>query len=257
MKKIPGKVLLIFVLFLLPVQISSGELIRKQDPDYIFYKATSLYEAERYDEAIAEYTLLLRRGFESGPLYYNLGNCYFKKGEKGEAILNYERARRINPHDSDLAANYAHAKSMVARDDSKTSSPGHRRIFDSLMASMTVDGLTVLLSIIYNVFFLTLVGGWYLRSVKRRSIALLIALGVVFIAAGTALYKKVDLIDAEAIVIEERTEVKFEPFDRATNHSTLYEGTKVKVLVSKKDWVKIEGPGKKAGWVKAANIEKI
>ncbi len=96
-----------------------------------------------------------------------------------------------------------------------------------------------------------------MRSVKRRSTALLIALGVVIIATGTALYQKVGLIDSEATVIAERTEVKFEPFDRAANHSTLHEGTKVKVFLSKKDWVKIEGPGKKAGWVKASDIEKI
>ena len=31
--------------------------------------------------------------------YANLGNAYFKTGQKGRAILNYERARRLMPQD--------------------------------------------------------------------------------------------------------------------------------------------------------------
>src|SRR5512139_3843737 len=68
------------LLLLFFIQVTSAEPLRRQDPESIFYKATLFYEAAKYEEAINQYSLLLNLGFESGPLYYNLGNCYFKRG---------------------------------------------------------------------------------------------------------------------------------------------------------------------------------
>ena len=83
---------------------------RESDTGYIFYKANALYEEGKYDEAIEVYTGLIDQGLESGNLYYNIGNCYFKKGELGKAIVNYERANKLIPDDSDLKSNHDFAR---------------------------------------------------------------------------------------------------------------------------------------------------
>ena len=49
-------------------------------------------------------------GIVSGPLEYNLGNCYLQAGETGKAVLHYRRAQRLTPNDPKLAANLAEAR---------------------------------------------------------------------------------------------------------------------------------------------------
>ncbi len=130
-------------------QISYAEQRRPHDPDYIFYKASRHYEAAQYNEAIAEYSLLLKQDLESGPLHYNLGNCYFKKGDLGRAILNYERAKRIIPSDGDLEANYKYATSLIQGSSPGDAAPWHEQILESLFGGLSLNGLIILLSIIY------------------------------------------------------------------------------------------------------------
>ena len=57
--------------------------VHAEDTNSIFKKGNQLYEKGLYDEAIKEYSIPLDQGFESGNLYFNIGNSYFKKGELG------------------------------------------------------------------------------------------------------------------------------------------------------------------------------
>ncbi|MEO6026684.1 MAG: BatD family protein, partial [Candidatus Binatia bacterium] len=76
----------------------------------LFFQANTLYGDEHYPEAIAAYEKVLAAGIESGNLHFNLGNAYFKNGDVGHAILEYERARRTIPRDPDLHANLGYAR---------------------------------------------------------------------------------------------------------------------------------------------------
>ena len=63
-------------------------------PQTAFFRANTLYTQGQYAKAIEAYEAVLQSGLVSGNLYFNLGNSYFKAGQVGRAILNYERARR-------------------------------------------------------------------------------------------------------------------------------------------------------------------
>ena len=43
-----------------------------------------------------------RQRVYSGRLFYNLGNAYFKAGELGRTVLNYNRAQKLMPYDKDV-----------------------------------------------------------------------------------------------------------------------------------------------------------
>ena len=60
--------------------------------------------AARYERAVRE------GGLANGPLFYNLGNVYFRLGDTGRAILNYRRAQRFIPNDRNLLKNLAYAR---------------------------------------------------------------------------------------------------------------------------------------------------
>jgi tetratricopeptide (TPR) repeat protein len=52
---------------------------------------------------------IIADGFESGAVYYNLGNAYFRAGDYGRAIVNYRKAKPLRPRDSYLEANLQQA----------------------------------------------------------------------------------------------------------------------------------------------------
>ncbi|MBR6492984.1 MAG: tetratricopeptide repeat protein, partial [Paludibacteraceae bacterium] len=77
-----------------------------------FDAANAAYAEGRYEEAATGYEALLAEG-ENATLYYNLGNARFKQGELAQAILNYERALRLNPNHKDAKYNLAFAQSRI------------------------------------------------------------------------------------------------------------------------------------------------
>ena len=255
MERIRRKIIYTCVLFL----IMSGYLILSAECSTSqirikFYEANSYYSEGKYDKAIDGYEWILAQGVESGNIYYNLGNSYFKKGELGRAVLNYEKAKRFIPRDSDLKSNYEYAQSLV-----KTTVPVEKkvwlvRLIDRIFGLFTVDGLTVLLSIIYILFLTVIVAGACIRRVRRYRIVLTAVLLLIFVPAFLTLKKKVSVVGREAVVTVERTDAKFEPFDKATAHFTLYEGMKVNVLSESGLWEKIKRPDGKIGWVKKDKI---
>jgi len=247
--------IILCLLLFFTAQPSSAEPPRKQDPVSIFYKAALYYEMGKYDEAITQYSSLLALGVESGPIYYNLGNCYFKKGNLGRAILNYEKGKRIIPRDGDLISNEEYAKALVRENPGEPSRTWYQKIADEIFDSVSIDELTILLSTTYLLSIMILIAGFYLGPVKRYQKILLTVLVLIFAMSGLGFYKKNSLLGKEAIVIEEKSEAKFEPFDRATVHFILCEGREVQILTSMRDWVKIKREDKKAGWVKASSIE--
>src|SRR5262249_59285760 len=117
-----------------------------ESPKTVFFRGNSLYSEERYAEAAAQYEQILGEGLASGSLYFNLGNAYFKAGDVGRAMLNYERARRLMPGDPDLVANLAYASSLA---DVSEDVPLWARLLFPLAGRFSTDALLVAASGLY------------------------------------------------------------------------------------------------------------
>src|SRR6266511_1280556 len=83
-------------------------------PNADFTKANEEYAQGHFTEAISGYETLVRAGQWSANLFYDLGNAYFRTGEFGRAILNYERALALERHHPEAAANL-----QIARDEAR------------------------------------------------------------------------------------------------------------------------------------------
>src|SRR6266496_1978160 len=79
-----------------------------------FDKANQEYAQGHFKEAIGGYERLARSGQWSANLFYDLGNAYFRTGDFGRAILNYERALALEQHHPEAAANL-----QIARDEAR------------------------------------------------------------------------------------------------------------------------------------------
>src|SRR5207302_4525001 len=77
-----------------------------------FAEATQEYAQGHFKEAIGGYETLVRSGQWSANLFYDLGNAYFRTGDFGRAILNYDRALALERHHPEAAANL-----QIARDE--------------------------------------------------------------------------------------------------------------------------------------------
>jgi len=220
-----------------------------------FHHANTYYSEGKYDKAIKTYEEVLNSGFESGNLYYNLANSYFKNGELGKAILNYRKAMRLIPRDSDLKSNYEYTKSLIKGGVVETKAQWYRIVFNKMFSLFTIDGLAFSLAVIFAIILLVILATMYIPSIRKYRVVTLSLLIIIFALFFMALFEKASVVGKEAVVIAQKTDAKFEPFDSATIHFTLYEGTEVVVVSSRDSWFRIKRSDKKTGWVKASDLE--
>jgi len=70
-----------------------------------FELADSAYNKDDFASAIRLYEEVIASEGDSPAIYFNLGDAYYRLGQKGKALLNYERALRLAPNDKDIKAN--------------------------------------------------------------------------------------------------------------------------------------------------------
>ena len=216
-------------------------------PGALFYQANIYYQEGKYDAAIKGYEKIIIQGLESGNLYYNLGNCYFKKGELGLAVLSYERARGLVPNDSDLKSNYDY---VLHRLNLEPQTSG-------LFQAMTINSLTMLLFVVYIVLVILFILNLFLSGFKRFSGGFIWVLLVLFILSSFAFNRKISYWNKGAIVIMKEVDVKFEPLESATTYFKLSEGSRVEIVEQIEGWYKIKRFDNKLGWADKSALIKL
>ena len=244
-----------FMLFTCPHKTLAQEPTA-DTPGVFFYQANIYYQEAKYEAAIKGYERIIALGLESGNLYYNLGNCYFKKGELGLAVLNYERAKGFIPNDSDLSSNYDYVLHELNLELKPFGNWFERKVY-LLFQPITIDLLTSLLCFIYIVLILFLTLGLFFNRVKRLLPAVICVTAVLFILSADALVGRISLFNKAAIVVSKEADVKFEPLENATTYFKLGEGSKVEVVEKAESWCKIRRFDNKLGWVSKDALRQI
>ncbi|MCG6551858.1 MAG: SH3 domain-containing protein [Candidatus Magnetominusculus sp. LBB02] len=221
----------------------------------VFKKAALLYTEGKYDEAAKEYYKPIQDGYESGGLYYNIGNCYLKTNRIGYAILYYEKARRLIPVDEDLRANYEFAVSQIKNRQSAVERPWVNRQLDRLYSPLTTDALTICLFILYATIFAAAIARLFIVRLRGFAIYAIAVAAVLLIISSYVLYDRQSGV--HSIVLAEKIEARYEPFDGATVFYTMYAGMRVDVVETEGQWYKIKRPDGKTGWAHKGDIGVI
>ena len=223
--------------------------------------ADSLYRIKDYQGAAAGYESVLTDGFASADLYYNLGNTYYRMGQFGRAILNYERALRLEPGMSDARQNLELANSKTA--DRITSLPKIFLVnwYDALVTRLSPSSwrtIVIILVLIVAIAVFFLVTSREI-SLRKGSLATLISAGILLILAVWFLIASTQHFNshAEAIVLEPSVTVKSSPEHQSVDKLILHEGTKVTITESLAGWHKITLSDGTTGWCQQENIERI
>jgi len=226
------------------------------NPSVKFYEGNLSYKQGNYEKAIATYEEVLKEGFASGALYYNLGNSYFKAQQLGKAILSYERAKLFIPRDSDVQSNLNYAMSRSRASSTPQEISFLKKIFDDYKDLLTSREMMWIVVILYILIGVALVCAEIFQLSTRTRWLLVIFLASVTVAQGFLWISNVQNI-SRAVVVLEDAQAKFEPSDQATQHFYLFAGEKVFVLRSEGAWAKIQRLDGKLGWVKVSDVERL
>ena len=115
----------------------------------IIEQADSAYTADDFATAARLYTEAIDSIGSSATLYYNLGNAYYRMGNLGKAIVNYERSLRLDPTNQDARENLAFVNARIT-DQIGDSGTFLSNTVDNIVASAHPDtwGLIALSSFI-------------------------------------------------------------------------------------------------------------
>jgi len=217
-----------------------------------FVQANDAYARGNYDQALSDYTEILSSGRVSGPLFYNIGNAYFKTGDLGRAVLNYERALRYIPRDRDLQANYRYVLSQTGK--AYQSRPEF--LWDRVPGILTHNEFCWIFAGLIASFAALHLWGLYGRW---RSLLRVLSMGIVggLIMATIAGLQVQSQQDKSRAVILRAGPARFEPREDATAYFSLFEGELVDLIKKEKKWMKIKQFDGKTGWVQSDIIEKI
>jgi tetratricopeptide (TPR) repeat protein len=226
-------------------------------PEQLFRQGNEYYDKGEYARSAQEYEKIRAEGHESGMLYFNLGNAYFKAGRLGEAVLNYKRAKRFLPRDADLNANLRFARDKMKGKQFRGKGIWTWKPLRMYCWSLTVNELLWISSGIYLFIVILLFAAVVFPGKKRPIMAITVIVAVMLLVNSAIALRKIDLERKAAVVIAPGVDAKYAPFDKATKFFNLSEGMSVLVLGEKEGWYKVKRMDGKIGWVKSDQIERM
>lgn len=233
--------------------------VHAQSVQQQFFQANQHYASGRYEEAARGYESLLQAGVETGNLYYNLGNAYFKLGRKGKAIANYLRARKAMPHDGDVFANLNFVTSLLEEAQIEESLGWPQRLFAAMRDALTPGGWFGLCAALFWLVCVILgvcvfrVGFRKTGGVLSAALLVVWGLGLFFFGHAAAHVSKRHL----AVIIEPTVEVRYSPSYSGALAFELHEGLQVRIVRQEGQWTHVRLTRDKSGWVPSTSLEKL
>ncbi|MCR4994198.1 MAG: tetratricopeptide repeat protein [Bacteroidales bacterium] len=224
--------------------------------------ADSAYAAEDYERAAFLYNRLLGTYGGSAPLYFNLGNCYYRQDSIARAILCYERARLLDPSDDDVRFNLEMARSKTVDRVMPANEMFFVTVFRNIILSLSLGTWTWMAILAFIVMLISIAGYFFLPTLagKKTGFTLAILSLLICIFANIAAYQQLHQMEnhSNAIIMSPSVVIKSTPSESGTDLFILHEGTRVEILDdTMNEWKEIRVSDGKEGWLHKSDIETI
>lgn len=250
-------ILLTIVLIFSLVSFVRAEITETEIPA-LFRQANALYAQGKYPEAIKGYEAILQAGWESGPIYYNLANSYFKMNNLGSAILNYRKAWNLSPGDPEISKNLDYAREGLRDDISSLPLSAWERIRRAVILQFPLGIWIGISAVLYFLTIAWLIAALLIRPFRKKSPIVIKWLGgclVISIIISLMAYSFYQT--PAAIILQPTILVRYGPSESDAVAFQLHEGTEVKVVRQKDGWRQIALPDGKSGWISAEALGLI
>jgi hypothetical protein len=218
----------------------------------LFDSGNQAFAAGKPADAIRDWEKLAEQRQYSAPLFFNLGNAYFKENKTGSAILNYERALWLNPADPDARANLKFVRSTAGLFEPS------REWWQMVPSWGSLDNWAWSACMGWFLFAAALVLRWWKPEAKWSStMKPVIAVAAVCMVTGiaSAMIRLPDL--DRAVVLVADAPLRVAPIEKSQTGATLREGDVVRVDQSHGSFVHVETEDGKAGWATGAEVVPI
>lgn len=236
--------------------------IQAKDLDSLWTAGVQAYTDGKFSDASAAWTSIEESGQKSAKLYYNLGNAWFKQGNYPKAILNYERALRLDPSYSDARYNLEFTSNFVQ--DKIEPVP------EFILKSVARKVCYVMGSNAWAVIFLVLLAAALVMgllfllgsSVGKRRAGFYCGIVLLLLSAGAlsfSIWQKSDSVKTDtAVVMSPVSSVKSSPSSGSSKDLfVIHEGTKVTILDEVGSWKNIALADGRQGWITSNELEVI
>lgn len=236
--------------------------IQAKDLDSLWTAGVQAYTDGKFSDASAAWTSIEESGQKSAKLYYNLGNAWFKQGNYPKAILNYERALRLDPSYSDARYNLEFTSNFVQ--DKIEPVP------EFILKSVARKVCYVMGSNAWAVIFLVLLAAALVMgllfllgsSVGKRRAGFYCGIVLLLLSAEAlsfSIWQKSDSVKTDtAIVMSPVSSVKSSPSSGSSKDLfVIHEGTKVTILDEVGSWKNIALADGRQGWITSNELEVI
>ena len=221
--------------------------------DVRFAKANQDFAQGNFKEAISGFETLVRSGQWSANVFYNLGNAYFRAGDFGRAILNYERALALERHHPEATANLQIARDEARALEMQQSWPERYLQFAS------INQYIIMAALAFWMGLFCVVG---LIFARRRSVAIIALLIFSLLAFVIAIFAVYELDHGNkgrslAIVTGKDVQARLATADTANSVLALPPGSQVKILSTRGDWAYAALPNNLRGWIPSKSAEQV
>ena len=230
--------------------------------DNLFFKANRFYFNGEFEAAVKAYESILKNykskflfcSESCGELFYNTGNCYFRLGKKGKAVLNYERARLFMPRDDDLKYNIKYLQGMsednISQKENIISDIFGVNFFSRTEIAVLFCSINFLLFLFLSIriFFKT---EWTFYLVNIFLIFWILS-GISF-----CIMLKETTFDDRTVILEKEVNVMAGPDQKDTLLFKVHEGTIAYYERNESGFSLIRLPDGKRGWLISSAIEAV
>ncbi|HRP01359.1 MAG TPA: SH3 domain-containing protein [Candidatus Kapabacteria bacterium] len=249
-------IILILLLIILPISLYSF------DGDAAFNKATGLYNAGQYDHAKDIYIGLLDSGYTNATIYYNLANTYYRLDKIPQAILNYERAKLLDPFNEDINFNLKLANLKIVDKFEPLPKLFFVEWYEDLLdlansdtwAYMSIGLIWITLLFVFLTFWFSFQFNVKKSLFMTAVITFVIGVFTMFMTFRVSIKEN---LKNYGIIYVPSVYVKSSPDNNATDLFILHEGTKVQILENINNWYEVKIQNGNVGWIQMNSFEVI